>query len=154
MRFQIPHRESSMSRRFALTAMGVAVIACSVVADVAQADEPDLPPESPARIAGVLPDPKGRDVGTEAIKLENVTDQDVDLDGWCVKVGFREYDLSGILQAGKRKNIVVDLNVPFLPNTGAVVELRDPDGTLVSRVQYTKAVEGKWIIFTSPKHGH
>ena len=89
-------------------------------------------------ITGLLPDPKGRDEGQEAVEIGNSTDQPVDLAGWKLRDrAGNEYRLAGTVAPKGQLRIVMTTPTMPLNNDGDTVLLIDPAGVVRSRVEYT-----------------
>ena len=87
----------------------------------------------------LLPGPKGRDEGHEAVEIGNSTDKPVDLAGWKLRDrAGNAYRLTGTVAAKGRLRIV--MNPPTMPlnNDGDEVVLLDAAGVAVSRATYTE----------------
>ena len=102
------------------------------------------------RITGLLPDPDGLDSIGETIRLRNMIDEAVDLSGWKVRDDDGdELLLSGMIEPGQQRDIVDSDNDVPLGNRGDVVELVNPAGTVVHRVEYSRSdvARGEFISF-------
>ncbi|MDO8462939.1 MAG: lamin tail domain-containing protein [bacterium] len=103
--------------------------------------------EMAIRLSELLVNPVGRDTDGEWVEIENTSDGAVSLDGWAfVTIGSSE----------RRSPLPEDAVVPAhgyaviprsqlraaLTNSGATVELRAPDGTVMDSTAYADAKEG------------
>jgi subtilisin family serine protease len=103
------------------------------------------------RILSAVVNPKGKDIGKEKVSLFNLmSDQDIDLTGWVLKVKTKKQQLSGILPKGEALPITLDSKVK-LSNTGGTLVLINPDGDPVHEVTYKKSdvKEGAELMFAS-----
>jgi endonuclease YncB( thermonuclease family) len=109
----------------------------------------DVVPNGVAIIA-LLPDPKGKDEGNEAVEIGNSTAQPVDLAGWRLRDrAGNEYRLAGTAAAKGRLRVVMATPSMPLNNDGDTVLLIDPAGVVRCRVEYTaeQVRAGVWVEF-------
>jgi len=94
----------------------------------------------PITIFAALVNPKSDDTGHEAVYLLNITDTDIDLEGWTIldKRGKKE-TLSGTIAAGAPLVQTLTGTGAQLSNDGGIITLLDNNGTKISGVSYTKA---------------
>lgn len=101
-------------------------------------------------IASCLPDPEGTDRGRETVTLRNRGRSDGVLDGWSLKdrVGHQD-SLSGTVPSGGATVIKLSGQGVKLNNTGDEIFLFNPDGVLISNVEYrgTEVTAGQTIEF-------
>ncbi|MBI2427148.1 MAG: lamin tail domain-containing protein [Candidatus Kerfeldbacteria bacterium] len=113
------------------------------------------------KINEVLPNPDGSD-DAEFIELANHGDHDVDLTGWVIADGAREYTLrEGVARAGDVFLLLRSTTGLALNNSGEeVVELRDPRGEVKDHLEYSGSeegesfalIDGEWV-WTQPTPG-
>lgn len=91
-------------------------------------------------IFAALVNPKNDDSGHEAVYLLNITDADIDLEGWSIvdKQGNKE-PLNGSIAAGAPLVQTLSGDGAQLSNAGGIITLLDSHGAKVSGVSYTKA---------------
>jgi endonuclease/exonuclease/phosphatase family metal-dependent hydrolase len=95
-------------------------------------------PASDLSIVGLLPNPDGPDEGREVVFLAVRGAGGVDLDGWRLRDrAGNVFELSGRVEQGSERQIIVPEHRMPLNNDGDTVELLRPDGTPVHRVSYT-----------------
>jgi hypothetical protein len=102
------------------------------------------------RIVGGLPDPDGRDRDSEVIRLKNDTEESISLSGWKVRDDDGDQlGLSGMIAAGRIREVVDTENDLPLSNRGGFVELINLAGQVVQRVQYERVEvsRGEFIVF-------
>ena len=100
-------------------------------------------PERKVKISLLEPNPAGRDKGKEYLQVINKSSRRINLKGWSVAVGTEKKKLRNhpigeklIIHPGKRRKIFSPRAKITLPNRGAIVELRRPDGEVADRVVY------------------
>lgn len=120
-------------------------------------NKPDSPsdPETPEYETGnvvlseLLPNPKGSDATQEWIELYNKEKASVDLAGWVVADGAREYVIGAKEEATTIKTggyYVIDRETSGIAlnnSTNEVVSLVDPFGKTTDEIDYAKAPEGE-----------
>lgn len=96
------------------------------------------------KINEVLPNPEGSD-DAEFIELANLEREDVDLAGWVIADGAREYSIKeGVIRDGDLFLLPRSTTDLALNNSGEeMVELRDPRGTVKDHIEYSGSQEGK-----------
>lgn len=93
--------------------------------------------KQPVRIFSAMVNPAGRDAGNETVSLLNISDvEDVNLEGWTLRINKKVVKLQGIVARGEAKPFVLSGTVR-LPNRGGSLVLLDAGGTLVHEVSYT-----------------
>ncbi len=100
-------------------------------------------PKAKMEIVAFLPNPSGGDVGNEWIELRNTSEKKVNLKGWKIATGS-----SVAIHHAIADDVVLEPNATMrmtrehalftLNNTVGVVEVRYPDGTVASRIEYEK----------------
>lgn len=108
-------------------------------------------------IAAALVNPRGNERDNEWISIINLTDEDVDLDGWTLSdTKRRPLDLSGVLNEQSRilspgqATAIKPINPLMLSNAGGNIVLFNNEQERVDRVKYTKEqakTEGRPVIF-------
>jgi endonuclease/exonuclease/phosphatase family metal-dependent hydrolase len=100
------------------------------------------------RIVGLLPNPSGRDAGSEKVRLLNPTSSAVDLTGWKLRDrGGSACDLSGSIEPGSVLVFTPPAELMALTNTGDEITLFNAEGEAQHRVAYeeSEVVAGEWI---------
>jgi uncharacterized protein YukJ len=113
---------------------------------------PTLPEDdTDIRIFAALVNPKGDEVGHEAVYLLNTTDKDISLEGWSIADKQKKKEtLSGAIAAGATQVHVLNGKGAQLSNNGGIITLLNKDGLKISGVSYTKqqaSQQGKVIKF-------
>lgn len=101
------------------------------------------------RIASVLPNPPGDERVNEKVTLKNVGTSPVSLSGWQIRdLAGKIWTLEsgGTVQPGQEVTVMRNGQPLSLNNDGEVVELLDPSGTAVDRLEYGVAGEGQVIV--------
>lgn len=97
-------------------------------------------------ISEFLPNPVGKDAGSEWVELVNNTTEPVRLDGWFLEIGARR-KVKLKSEIAPREYLVVqgrEGSTLGLRNTDGVLSLYDPEGRLVDSAQFRgTAPEGK-----------
>lgn len=102
-------------------------------------------PKREVKIIRLIPNPKGRDKGSEIIELENNSSKRVNLEGWKIATGSEEkkvvnhpiYDKI-LIKSGKRRIITQEECKFSLNNKKGVVVLKYPNGKVADMVKYEK----------------
>ena len=106
---------------------------------------PPMPPPiaSKLRITSLLPNPVGEDRGKEAIKLKNLSGDQIDLSGWILRDrAGNVLALKGSLAENEEKEMVdIDGSMP-LNNNGDEVVVVDPSGLVIDRFNYPGSAAG------------
>ena len=92
-------------------------------------------------LSAALPNPKGKDSGKEWIRIKNISDTSIDLEGFSVRTKKKTYvfSKSEILDPGEeRKWRTKDMKITLL-NTNGEVSLVDPQDTVFHRLEWKKA---------------
>ncbi len=118
-----------------------------------QVDGEDLNPTgaSDVRISEVLPDPTGLDREGEFIELENVGER-TELKGYQLRLGKSRFTFEEdtFMDPGTFLSLPYARTHLALTNAGGVLELLDPLGHVVDRLEYGKASEGhSFALFAS-----
>jgi hypothetical protein len=103
----------------------------------------------PVRILSAMVNPAGKDRGNETVSVFNMSNlEDVDLNGWSLKVNKRTVLLEGMLPKGEALPVVLRGNVR-LPNRGGSLVLLNPQGAVAHEVSYTPrdVKEGAEVVF-------
>ncbi len=107
-------------------------------------------PRYKVTITELLPNPDGRDTGTEYVTLTNHSKKTIDLFGWSVATGTVKKKMVNhiirehlTLKKGATLRITREHAAITLPNTTGTVALRAPDGTTIDSVSY--AAPGKTV---------
>lgn len=112
-------------------------------------------------ISEVLPNPSTDESLDEFIEVYNASTTTVDLTGWLLSdATTKTYTLSGSLSGGHYLAVYRSDSNIALNNTGDVVELFHPNGTLTDNVEYTESAKddtsyalnsaGEWVWTTTP----
>lgn len=93
------------------------------------------------RIVKISPNPKGSDTENEWIEIENRTKKKINLKGWSVATGWDNLVNHPIredffIKTGKTKRLSHDICAFTLTNAKNKLELRDPSGKAVQKIQY------------------
>ena len=99
-------------------------------------------------LSAVLPNPKGKDSGKEWVKIKNISNVPIDVEGLSVQTKKKTYVFSEsvVLAPGEERNWnAKDLKLTLI-NTNGEVSLVDPQGTVLHRLEWEKAQDGG-IIF-------
>lgn len=100
------------------------------------------------RIASVLANPPGDERVNEAVTLRNTGPSPVNLGGWLLRdLAGKQWVLAsgGIVQPGGEVTITRNGQPASLNNDGEVIELLDPSGATVDRLEYELAAEGQLL---------
>jgi uncharacterized protein YukJ len=123
-----------------------------------------LPPIIPGPVPGTVSNPDiyieralvnpiGNDVGKEAVVIGNTTSSVVNLTNWSlVDRNDNEETISGILQAGESRMIVLSGDSVQLGNKGGTIRLKDASGNQVHAVSYSgedAQQEGHYLRFNN-----
>ncbi len=98
--------------------------------------------ESKIKIVSVKANPKGRD-DKETITLKNNSKKKINLENWSIATGWKKLSNHPIkkklvLKSGEEKEITKKYSAFTLNNKQTKIELRYPDGTVVSKIKYSK----------------
>ena len=93
------------------------------------------------RITQMSPNPKGSDTDNEWIEIKNNSKKQTNLKGWSVATGWDNMYNHPIredftIKAGKAKKLSRDICAFTLANTKTKLELRDPSGKAVQKIEY------------------
>ena len=97
------------------------------------------------KIRAIAPNPQGKDTKKEYILLQNTTHETIRLAGWSIATGSNtktlvnhplRIDTKKKLRAGEKWRVTADDAAITLPNSGGVLEVRRPDGSVAHRVTY------------------
>ena len=113
-----------------------------------------MPPKPGAKsvcIIAALVNPKGPDIGLEAVTLLNTTPGVIDLTGWTLAdKNKKKATLMGNINAGEALKVVLSGKDIELSNKGGIITLLDKKGLKVDGVSFTKEdadKEGWTIVF-------
>jgi len=100
-------------------------------------------PKRKIRITGIMPNPAGKDSGTEYIIITNQDKKKVKLKDWSIATGKDEesarnhpFKKSFSLKSGESKIITKKHSAISLNNAAGYVELRSPTGDAIDEVSY------------------
>jgi hypothetical protein len=98
------------------------------------------------KITSIKANPKGKDVGRETIKIKNISKKKINLKNWSVATGWKELynhpiNKKVILKPGETKELTRKYSAFTLNNKQTKIELRRPDGSVASKVKYSKREE-------------
>ena len=100
-------------------------------------------PKHRLKITGILPNPSGKDTGTEYLTIKNTSSKTLDLKNWSIATGTNRKRLVNhpitqhlFLKKGAEKIITRTDAAITLPNTTGVIELRRPDGSVADILSY------------------
>jgi len=93
------------------------------------------------RIVNFSPNPKGSDTENEWLEIENKTKKKINLKGWSIATGWKNLYNHPIredffIKAGQIKKLLRDICAFTLANIKDKIELRDPSGKVVQKIQY------------------
>lgn len=97
-------------------------------------------------LVSALPNPVGSDSDREWVKIRNVTDATIALDGWTLAIGLKKFSilrLTGTIGPREMRTIHRIEQKISLPNSASKIFLRSPDGSDVSRIEYDQAEEDR-----------
>ncbi|MFZ2172169.1 MAG: DUF2278 family protein [Methylococcaceae bacterium] len=104
-------------------------------------------------IERALVNPTGNDIGREAVVIGNTTSSAVNLINWSlVDRNGNVESISGILQAGESRIIVLSGDSVQLGNRGGTIRLKDASGNQVHAVTYSREdaqKEGRYLRFNT-----
>lgn len=107
--------------------------------------------DKPVAIVEALPNPAGDDEGKEWVKLQNTTDEEIDLTGWEMRdKEARPEPLSGTLQPNQTKQFFISRSNSLsmqLGNKTGLISLYDRESKVVANVRYSRADSGQIIRF-------
>jgi poly(U)-specific endoribonuclease len=107
--------------------------------------------DKPVAIVEALPNPAGDDEGKEWVKLQNTTDEEIDLTGWEMHdKEARPEPLSGTLQPNETKQFFISRSNSLsmqLGNKTGLISLYDRESKVVANVRYSRADSGQIIRF-------
>jgi len=100
-------------------------------------------PKSELKIVGIKANPKGKDTDLETIKVKNSSKKKINLKGWSVATGWKNlynHPISKklVLKSGETKELTRKYSLFALNNKQTKIELRRPDGSVASKVKYSK----------------
>jgi len=103
-------------------------------------EPPAESPLSSVRIFAAMINPKGDDPGKESVYLLNVTDTDIDLEGWMIADKQKKKEGIGnrVLNAGDVAKITLSGQFAQLSNAGGIITLLNKDGLKIHGISYTK----------------
>jgi len=100
----------------------------------------DEHPAGNVNIVALMPNPSGRDVGNEYIRLKNVGNDSVNLDDWTlIDESENTVSLVGTLASGEELKIVLGEDDLRLTNSGDTIRLLNDDGNTVDSARYSAA---------------
>ncbi|MDJ0582671.1 lamin tail domain-containing protein [Crocosphaera sp.] len=112
---------------------------------------PIIIPNTSVKIVEIFPNPLGNnqvETQNEAITIENLGTEAVDLSGWKFRdVANQMWNLSGTVAPGERVEFRRNGQSMALNNNGDTVELLDATGNIVDFVKYEETFEGEIIAF-------
>lgn len=100
-------------------------------------------PKSELKITGVKANPKGKDTDLETIKIKNTSKKKINLKNWSVATGWKDLynhpvNKKLIIKPGETKELTRKYSKFTLNNKQTKIELRRPDGSVASKVKYSK----------------
>lgn len=100
-------------------------------------------PKKELKIVGVKANPKGKDTERETIKIKNNSKKKINLKGWSVATGWKELynhpiNKKLIIKPGETRELTRKYSAFTLNNKQTKIELRRPDGSIASKVKYSK----------------
>ncbi|MFH0818760.1 MAG: lamin tail domain-containing protein [Patescibacteria group bacterium] len=102
-------------------------------------------------LSEILPDPVGSDSTDEFIEIYNSGDENINLFGWSLTDGTRNYswDEQEIVKPREYKAYYISETKISLNNSGETVGLLDPKQKVISDVVYEKAINGYSYCFNN-----
>lgn len=111
-------------------------------------------PRATFLLSAALPNPQGEDTDKEWLEIRNLTEESQILHGWTIASASKDTSLSGLWIRPLQTLRVTMENQPMtLRNLEGKVELRDPDGYVVSALEWQSPKEGE-ILRSRPPDGH
>lgn len=100
-------------------------------------------PRKELKIVGVKANPKGKDTKLESITIKNYSKKKVNLKNWSLATGWKELynhpiNKKLILKPGETKELTRKYSAFSLNNKQTKIELRRPDGSIASKIKYSK----------------
>jgi len=100
-------------------------------------------PKEELKIVSVKANPRGKDTEHETIKIKNNSKKKINLKGWSVATGWKELynhpiNKKFVLKPGETKELTRKYSAFTLNNKQTKIELRRPDGSVASKVKYSK----------------
>lgn len=103
-------------------------------------------PKRKVSIAAISPNPSGDDAEAEWISIRNKDKKKIDLAGWSIATGSGKKKLSNhpiresfVIRSGEERALGREFSAFSLPNGKGYVELRQPDGKVLTKASYDKA---------------
>lgn len=99
--------------------------------------------ESKLKIVKVKANPKGKDAKSESITIQNNSKKKINLKNWSIATGWENlynHPISKklIIKPGESKEITKKYSAFTLNNKQTKIELRRPDGSVESKIKYSK----------------
>lgn len=91
------------------------------------------------KIISALVNPVGIDRGKEKVSLLNTSTNPVDLNGWFIEVKNRKQALSGLLNGGDAKTLMLNPSSVQLANTGGTINILNAQSEIVDSATYDKS---------------
>ena len=111
--------------------------------------DPHIDPQGLVKIIAAQVNPQGGDVGRETVTLLNPTPNELNISGWGILDKHKKREtLSGVIESGDTKRIVLTGKGAQLSNKGGIITLIDRNGIKIDGVSYTRKDAGKqgWTI--------
>ncbi|MEA3323106.1 MAG: lamin tail domain-containing protein, partial [Patescibacteria group bacterium] len=100
-------------------------------------------PKHKMKITKIVPNPAGKDSGTEYIIIKNKSNKKIDLKNWSIATGSNKKKLVNhpvheklIIKPGKTKKITKKYAAISLPNKTGIIEIRRPNGSVADTKEY------------------
>lgn len=100
-------------------------------------------PKKELKIVEVKANPKGKDTKFESITIKNYSKKKINLEGWSIATGWKNLynhpiNKKFVLKSGETKELTRKHSLFTLNNKQTKIELRRPDGSVASKVKYSK----------------
>ncbi|MCF7846126.1 MAG: lamin tail domain-containing protein [Candidatus Peribacteraceae bacterium] len=93
------------------------------------------------RISEIMPNPRGKDAGVEWFELVNLGETPIELFGWKILTGSKEFEFTESIILGSQEYRAFP-GLLTLRNSGDLLKLIDPNGIAVDSVEFPKISEG------------
>jgi hypothetical protein len=98
------------------------------------------------KVISALVNPKGSDRGNEKVSIQNITAENIDINGWSIEVKGQKEFLTGILTGGEARTFKLAGSSIRLANKGATINLLNNRSNIINTVTYQKRQVKKGVI--------
>ena len=95
-------------------------------------------PVNKVKVISALVNPRGPDRGQEKISIQNITADNININGWSIEVKGRKEYLSGILTGGEARTFTLTGSAVRLANNGGTINLLNSRSDIINSVTYFK----------------